>query len=177
VQSNVSVAGALTAMSLDNYSNRLIFILPAAKNDSSAITRLNSATGSSVWEKTYGTWKNNDIDIDNNGHPLVCGYQALQELMLIFTLLYLIYQQVTLYADYWQDGSATDSVTSPTGHSDMLQKLKPDLQELLRFLALFITPPTAATLYMVKFGSTGNVPTWSYTYDSPTHTEGTELSC
>jgi len=173
VQTAVSVSGVLTAMVLDNYNSPNNVYFTGSKNDSSAIIRLNSTTGVSIWEKTlWPHGKMNDIDIDNNGHPLVCGYQAFTGVNADFYAAVLDIPTGYPLRGFWQDGSATDSVTDPNGHFDMASKIKAGPAGTFAVLGTVYNSPTAATIYMVKFGSTGNVPTWSYTYDSPTHTEG-----
>jgi hypothetical protein len=173
VQSSVTVNGALTAMALDNYSGPANIYFTGSKNDSSAIIKIDANTGASVWEKTlWPHGKMNDIDIDNNGHPLVCGYQAFTGVNADFYAAVLDINTGYPLRGYWQDGSAVDSVTSPSGHFDMASKIKAGPAGSFVVYGTLYNTPTAATLYMVKFGSTGNVPSWMYSYDSPTHTEG-----
>ena len=173
VQKTVTVNGTLTSMALDNYDNPGNIYFTGSRNDSSAIIKLNANTGVPVWEKTlWPHGKMNDIDIDNNGHPLVCGYQAFTGVNADFYAAVLDINTGYPLRGFWEDGSATDSVTDPNGHFDMASKIKAGPAGSFVVFGTVYNSPTAATMYMVKFGSTGNVPAWVHTYDSPNHTEG-----
>ena len=173
VQSSVTVSGTLTAMMLDNYNSPANVYFTGSKNDSSAIIKLNSATGTSLWEKTlWPHGKMNDIDLDNNGHPLVCGYQAFTGINPDFYAAVLDINTGYPLRGYWKDGNAADSITDPNGHFDMASKIKAGPAGSFVVFGTVYNYANAATLYMAKFGSTGNIPDWVYTYDSPTHTEG-----
>jgi hypothetical protein len=173
IQTNVAVSGTLTSMVLDNYDNPANLYFTGSKNDSSAIIKLNTATGVPVWEKTlWPHGKMNDIDIDNNGHPLVCGYQAFTGKNADFYAAVLDVNTGYPLRGFWQDGSAVDSVDDPNGHFDMASKIKAGPAGSFVVLGSIYNSPTAATIFMVKFGSTGNVPAWSYSYNSPNHTNG-----
>jgi len=160
-------------MALDNYTNPANVYFTGSKNDSSAITRLNANTGAAVWERTlWPHGKMNDIDIDNNGHPLVCGYHAFAGLDADFYAAVLDIPTGFPLRGYWHDGLATDTITDPWGHSDMATKIKAGPAGTFIVLGTVYNSATAASIYMAKFGSVGNIPTWTYTYDSPNHTEG-----
>ncbi|HXB39977.1 MAG TPA: T9SS type A sorting domain-containing protein [Bacteroidia bacterium] len=173
VQGAVTTDGAFTAMALDNYTNPSFVYFTGSKNDSSAITKLNVNTGVSLWEKTlWPHGKMNDIDMDNNGHPLVCGYQAFSGLNADFYAAVLDINTGYPLRGCWKDGLATDSVNDPMGHFDQAAKIKAGPAGTFVVFGTLYNSPTAATMYMVKFGSTGNVPVWQYSYDSPNHSEG-----
>src|SRR6185437_6638391 len=173
VQSNVSVTGTLTDMVLDNYNNPTNIYFTGNKNDSSAITRLSTSTGVSVWEKTlWPHGKMNAIDIDNNGHPLVCGYQAATGVNADFYAAVLDIPTGYPLRGFWKDGTAADSINDQNGRFDMASKIKAGPAGTFVVFGSLYNTPNAATIYMAKFGSTGNVPTWVYTYDSPNHTSG-----
>jgi len=173
IQTTVSISGALTAIALDNYSKPTNVYFTGSKNDSSAIIKLDAAAGTSLWEKTlWPHGKMNDIDIDNNGHPLVCGYQALTGVNADFYAAVLDIPTGFPLRGFWKDGAALDSVTSPNGYFDMATKIKAGPAGTFVVFGTIYDAPTSATMYMAKFGSTGNVPTWVYTYDSPNHTSG-----
>jgi hypothetical protein len=173
VQTNVSVAGNITAIALDNYNSPANLYFTGSKNDSSAIIKLDANTGHSLWEKTL--WPHgqmNDIDIDNNGHPLVCGYQAFTGIDADFYAAVLDINTGYPLRGCWRDGAAADSVTNGSGYFDKAMKIKAGPAGSFVVFGTIYDNANEATMYMAKFGSTGNVPTWTYSYNSPTHTGG-----
>jgi hypothetical protein len=175
VQTNVSVDGDLTAMILDNFNAPANLYFTGSKNDSSAIIRLNVNTGISIWEKTlYPHGKMNDIDIDNNGHPLVCGYQTGSGGPNDADFVAMVLDILTGYPlrGYWRDGVAADSVNDGNGYFDRASKIKAGPSGTFVVFGTVYDNPNEATMFMVKFGSVGNTPLWAYYYNSPTHING-----
>jgi hypothetical protein len=173
VQTNVTVTGNITAIALDNYNNPANLYFTGSKNDSSAIVKLDVNTGHSIWEKTL--WPHgqmNDIDIDNNGHPLVCGYQAFTGIDADFYAAVLDINTGYPLRGCWKDGVAADSVTNTSGYFDKAMKIKAGPAGSFVVFGTVYDNANEATLYMAKFGSTGNAPIWTYNYNSPTHTGG-----
>ncbi|MEO8760799.1 MAG: T9SS type A sorting domain-containing protein [Bacteroidia bacterium] len=173
VQTYATIAGDLTGMVLDNYNSPANIYFTGNKNDSSAIIKLNTATGTSVWEKTlWPHGKMNDIDIDNNGHPLVCGYQAFSGINANFYAAVLDVNSGYPLRGYWRDGAALDSVTDQYSHFDMATKIKAGPAGSFVVFGTIYNSANAGTILMAKFGSTGGIPIWEYTYDSPAHIGG-----
>ncbi len=173
VQTNATMVGAVTAMTLDNYNSPSNVYFTGSRNDSSAIVRLDANTGSVYWEKTlWPHGRMNDIDIDNNGHPLVCGYQAFSGVDADFYAAVLDISSGYPLRGYWRDGFAADSVTDGNGYFDQAYKIKAGPAGTFVVLGNIYNNSGSSTVYMVKFGSVGNIPTWAYLYDSPNHTGG-----
>src|ERR1700752_686029 len=74
IEPNNIVDGKLTAVILDNYSTPANVYFTGSKNDTASTTKINSGNGAFIWRYMYNPGKINDIDIDNNGRPLICGY-------------------------------------------------------------------------------------------------------
>jgi hypothetical protein len=175
VQSNVTIDGDLTALMLDNFNAPANLYFTGNKNDSSAITRLNISTGTSVWEKTfYPHGKMNDMDLDNNGHPLVCGYQTGAGGPKDADFVAMVLDIPTGYPlrGYWRNGATADSVNDGNGYFDMASKIKAGPSGTFVVFGTIYDNPNEATLMMTKFGSVGNTPSWVYYYNSPNHTGG-----
>ncbi len=177
IEPNLTMDGAVTALALDNYTSPGNLYFTGSKTDSALVVRVNPSNGIVVWEKRIQLGKLNDIDIDNNGHPLVCGY-----VLSNFTPNNpdLFAAQLDINTGYPQryttyDGPQADSINHAAGaiqHFDMAAKIKAGPAGTYIVVGSLYDNPNEATIYLLKFGSAGNTPVWLYAYNSPTHTEG-----
>jgi hypothetical protein len=173
VQTNVTMSGTVTAMTLDSYTSPTSLYITGSKNDSSAVVRLDAVTGMPVWEKTlWPHGKMNDIDIDNNGHPLVCGYHAFTGNDPDFYAAVLNASTGYPLRGFWKDGLAADSVTDPNSYFDQAYKIKAGPSGTFAVMGIVYDVASSGSVFVAKFGSIGNLPTWTYSYNSPNHTGG-----
>ena len=183
IQQNVKMDGDLTAMAFDAFTSPTTLYFTGSKNDSSAATKLNINTGTLVWEYLYDPQgKLMDIDIDNTGHPLVCGYQssAITGYPSTFNNPDLFVAQLDINTGYhlkgfYDDGSALDSVNHATNavqHFDKASKIKAGPGGSFVVLGSVYNNANEATIMVYVFGSTASTPVASYAYNSPSHTEG-----
>lgn len=176
VQSGQLGDGAFSAIALDNYSSPANIYYTGSRNDSAITAKVNSNSGALVWFKVFDPGQILDIDIDNNAHPLVCGYIAnsgTNNPDLFAAQLDINNGYPQRY--YTWDGSVTDSVDHSFGtqHFDKGTKIKAGPAGTFAVLGSVYNNVGRATIAVLKWGSAGSNPIWVYTSNAPTtYTEG-----
>jgi hypothetical protein len=176
VDVNVTMNNSFSAFDLDFQNNPGNIYYVGSKNDSSSATKINSNTGALVWQQQYKAYgKFNDIEVNSNGYPFVIGYHAFAGNNPDVYWAELDKNTAYPFRGAYIDGSQTDSVDNSwfaTQYYDQGARIILGPAGTLAVLATTYNNFQAASVVVVKYGSTGNVPQWTYTYDSPNHTQG-----